>query len=113
MALYSELPIYRDTYKLIIEVFNIVKEFPREHKYYVGDDMRKSVFMLFKPIYRANSCKDKEEKIKYLDNFIDNFEELKIELKLCIDLHITTFKRAANALKLMESIGWKQSIMKK
>lgn len=45
MALYSELPIYRDTYKLIIEVFNIVKEFPREHKYYVGDDMRKSVFL--------------------------------------------------------------------
>ena len=32
MALYTELPVYRDTYQLILKVFEYTKDFPiREH----------------------------------------------------------------------------------
>lgn len=31
MALYTELPVYRDTYQLILRVFEITKEFSKEY----------------------------------------------------------------------------------
>lgn len=33
MALYTELPVYRDTYQLILKVFEYTKEFAKEYKY--------------------------------------------------------------------------------
>ena len=40
MALSHELPIYKDTYKLILLIFEHTKEFAREYKYTLGQDMR-------------------------------------------------------------------------
>ena len=36
MALYYELPVFRDVYKLILEIFEMTKTFPREYKYTLG-----------------------------------------------------------------------------
>ncbi len=44
MALYYELPVYRDTYKLTLKVFECTKEFPREYKYSLGQDMKRDAF---------------------------------------------------------------------
>ena len=33
MALYYDLPVYKDTYKLIIKIFYYAKDFSREYKY--------------------------------------------------------------------------------
>jgi hypothetical protein len=41
MALYYELPVYHDVYKLILRIFAYTTEFPREYKYTVGDDMQR------------------------------------------------------------------------
>jgi hypothetical protein len=40
MALHTELPVYRDTYKLVLEVFVSTKNFPKEYKYSLGRDIR-------------------------------------------------------------------------
>jgi hypothetical protein len=39
MALSHELPIYKDTYKLILLIFEYTKEFAREYKYTLGQDI--------------------------------------------------------------------------
>jgi len=39
MALSHELPIYKDTYKLILLIFEHTKEFFREYKYTLGQDI--------------------------------------------------------------------------
>ena len=41
MALYTELPVYRDTYQLILKVFEYTKEFAKEYKYTLGQDMKR------------------------------------------------------------------------
>jgi hypothetical protein len=33
MALYYELPVYRDVYKLILMIFECTKDFSKEYKY--------------------------------------------------------------------------------
>lgn len=54
MALSHELPIYKDTYKLILLVFEYTKEFAREYKYTLGQDMKRDSIQLVRSIYRAN-----------------------------------------------------------
>jgi hypothetical protein len=39
MVLRTELPVYRDTYKLVLEIFISTKNFPKEYKYRLGRDM--------------------------------------------------------------------------
>lgn len=39
MALYTDLLIYRDTYQLVLRVFEFTRELNREYKYTLGQDM--------------------------------------------------------------------------
>jgi len=41
MALYYDLPVYRDTYKLILKIFECTKDFSKEFKYTLGQDTAK------------------------------------------------------------------------
>ena len=42
MALYYDLPVDRDTYKLILKIFECTKDFSKEYKYTLGQDMKKN-----------------------------------------------------------------------
>jgi hypothetical protein len=80
MALYDELPVYRDVYKLILMMFECTKDFSKEYKYTLGQDMKRDALQLVRNIYRANKSANKKE---YLESFLDNFELLKLEIRLC------------------------------
>lgn len=41
MALYYQLPVYKDTYQLIMMVYEVTRQFPREYKYSLGQDMKR------------------------------------------------------------------------
>ena len=85
MALYYRLPVYQDTYKLVLKLFEVTKDFPREYKYTLGQDIKRDGVELVRSIYRANKSRDKKE---HLEEFLDNFEILKLEVRLCVDLRI-------------------------
>ena len=46
MALYYNLPVYRDTYKLILKIFEYSKDFPKDYKYTLGQDMNRDTLKL-------------------------------------------------------------------
>ena len=75
MVLYTELPVYRDTYNLVLKVFEITKDFPKEYKYSLGQDMKRDALQLVRSIYRANKSTQKKE---HLETFLDEFELLKL-----------------------------------
>ena len=85
MALYYELPVYKDTYQLIMEVYAVTKEFPREYKYSLGQDMKHDAMELVRCIYKANRSIQKKE---LLEQYLEQFELLKLELRISHDLHI-------------------------
>lgn len=58
--------------------------------------------MLICSIYRANKAKSKTE---YLETFLDDFEILKLEVRLCADMKILSIKKKAELASLMEGIG--------
>jgi hypothetical protein len=89
MALYYDLPVYRDTYKLILMIFETTKDFPKEYKYTLGQDMKRDALQLVRSIYRANKSAQKK---KHLETFLDEFELLTLEIRLSVDMKILSFK---------------------
>ena len=102
MALYYDLPVYKDTYQLILKIFELTKEFSREYKYTLGQDMKRDALQLVRSIYRANKASQKRE---HLEKFIDDFELLKLEIRLAVDMKIIPIRKQAELSLLLESIG--------
>ena len=74
MALYYDLPVFKDVYKLTLLIYSLTKDFPKEYKYTLGQDLKKDVMVLMRSIYRANKAQNKKE---YFEIFLDDFELLK------------------------------------
>ena len=114
MALSEELPIYRDTYKLLLEIYKVTNKFSREYKYSLGQDMKRDALILFRNIYRANVNLRKRA---FLEEFLSDYEILKLEIRLCRDLNIISIKKLAELSAVMDKIGkqataWKNSTPK-
>jgi hypothetical protein len=103
MALYYSLPVYRDTYKLVLKIFEITQNFSREYKYTLGQDMKRDAMQLVRSIYRANKATTKKR--EYLEDFLDDFELLKLEIRLCTDMKMLSVKKLCELSLLMEGIG--------
>ena len=102
MALYYDLPVFKDVYDLTLKVFELTGHFSREYKFTLGQDMKRDCIALVRSIYRANKNKERE---KYLEEFLDEFEVLKLEVRLCKDLRLITIKQQADLALSMEKIG--------
>lgn len=111
MALYYDLKVYKDVHNLILLLFHGVRTFPREHKYTIGQDMKRDGIVLVRSLYRANKAKSKKQ---YLDEFFDDFEVLKFEIRICHELRLLTGSKYAEIAALLEEIGkqvtgWRKS----
>jgi hypothetical protein len=101
MGLYETLPVY---------IYELTKHFPREYKYTIGQDMKRDAMQVVRSIYRANKYREKSE---HLHQFQDDFELLKLEIRLCHDLQLINTKRYSELIVLTEGIGkqvtgWRQ-----
>lgn len=90
MVLHTELPVYKDTYQLILKIFEIIKEFSKEYKFTLGQDMKRDALHLIRSIYRANKHKNRAE---HLEVFLDELELLKLEIRLCVDMKLLPIKK--------------------
>lgn len=102
MVLYTELPVYRDTYQLILRIFEITKEFSKEYKYTIGQDMKRDALSLMRSIYRANKH---DNRTAHLEVFLDELELLKLEIRLCVDMKLMPIRKQAVISELLERIG--------
>ena len=66
MAQYEHLPIYKQTYDILLRTMTATKDFPREYKYTLGQKIKDELIEMVVLIYRANSAKDKQEHIQQI-----------------------------------------------
>lgn len=64
MAKYDELPVFKASHDLLLEIFRFTKEFTKEYKYTVGESLKKETLELITPIYRTNGRVDKRETLQ-------------------------------------------------
>ena len=87
MALYYDLQVYKDVYRFTLLLFQYTKDFPKEYKYSLGEDIRRDSIVQIRSIYRTNKASDKTPQ---LDSFLDDFELLKFELRLIKNLNLVS-----------------------
>ena len=111
MALYYYLPVYKASYDLLLAIFQLTKNFSREYKYTIGQDLKKITTEMILNIYRANSASDKKEIIQ---KGRENIEIIKLYVRLLKDLKQISVKKLIHVNELIESVskqltGWQAS----
>ena len=114
VVLYQDLPVFADVYKLTLRIFAVTQDFPREYKFTLGSDMKRDALVLLRSIYRINKARDK---VAHLESFLDDFELLKLEIRLSADLKILSLRKQAHLAELTDTIGrqitgWRNASLK-
>jgi hypothetical protein len=112
MALYSELPVYKASYDLLMEIFQFTKEFSKEYKYTVGESLKKETIELLTLIFRANSRPDKD---MVLQEARERIEVIRLFIRLMKDLQQISLKKFVQVNQKVEEVskqltGWQKSM---
>jgi hypothetical protein len=54
MATYDNLPVYKASYDLLLALFQVTKNFSREYKYTVGQELKQEAVKMIIMIFHAN-----------------------------------------------------------
>lgn len=91
MALFTELPVYKLGYDLLIQTYKRTAVFSREYKYTIGERLKNETTDMLINIYKANKSK-KETRQQYIDGARQNVEVVRLLVRLCKDLKIIGMK---------------------
>jgi len=110
MGKYDELPVYKASYDLLVEIFRFTKNFIREYKYTVGESLKKETLELITLIYRANSRRDK---FAVIQEARERIEVIRLFVRLLKDLQQISLKKFVNVNKQIENVskqltGWQK-----
>ena len=91
MALFTQLPVYKLGYDLIIELYKRTAVFAREYKYTLGERLKNETTDMLINVYKSNKSK-KETRLQYIDIARQNIEVARLLLRICKDLKIIGIK---------------------
>lgn len=111
MRLHSELPVYKATYDMLLEIFQLCRNFSREYKFTVGESLKKETIDLLTLIFRANSRPDKQS---VLTEARERIEVIRLFIRLMMDLKQLNMKQFVRVNESVETVskqltGWQKS----
>ena len=87
MALFTNLPVYKLGYDLLIEIYKRTKSFSREYKYTLGEKLKEESLEMLINIYKANKSR-KENRLENIEQARKNVEVIRLLLRITKDLKI-------------------------
>ena len=100
MTAYYNLPVYKQSYDLLLDIFKLTKDFSREYKYTIGEELKKEIISMIMNIFKANRS---DEKVKYINIARENIEAVRLLIRLLKDLkQITVAKIAELNMEISE-----------
>ncbi len=111
MAQYQHLPIYKQTYDVLLRTMMATKDFPREYKYTLGQKIKDELIELVVLIYRANSATDKAQ---HIESIVERVQAIQLMMRLAHDMKILTRRHYAALSEMTDSLakqaqGWLKS----
>ena len=112
MALFSELPVYKESYDLLTDLFRYVKDFHRDYKYTIGESIKKETIDMMMCVYRANSTRTKGPLIQQAR---EHTEVIRLLLRICKDLRQISLEKFVTLNQRVESVSkqlaaWQKSM---
>lgn len=102
-AIYSNLPVYRDCYAVMLEFAKIRGQLPRDTRYTIAQDLGKVLVAMMVTIYRANSSRP--DKARLIAELRRMAVETQIYFRLLSDMHQLGAQKAAFFMDKVSSIG--------
>jgi len=112
MTLYNNLPVYKTSYDLLLNLFKFSNSFSRDYKYTLGENIKKEVIDLISNIYFCNrEIKGRKEKVVQA---LKSIETVRLYLRLLKDLKQINLKKFIILNEQIESISkqltaWRKS----
>ena len=109
----TQLPVFVKMYELNLMLMRLVNKFPKQYKYNLGNEIIKTSLRLFKHLFSANRERDnKVKRGQHLEEFLDDYDLLKVLIRITNEERLISIKDTANLALLTESIskqinGWK------
>ena len=88
MALYYNLPVYKESYDLLLQVFEVVKKTAREYKFTLGERLKNEVTDLLVFIYEASRTAINSEKNVFIKQALNSLEKVRLYTRLFKDLNV-------------------------
>jgi hypothetical protein len=103
-------PIYLAIFKLIKYLYLVIRNYPKEYKYTLGEDTLKLAWATLDCVMEVNSVSNREKE-KSITEAITIFNRLKFRLRLASENKLLSHKSYAHILKQRKEIdkmlfGW-------
>ncbi|MCI5220349.1 MAG: four helix bundle protein [Candidatus Electrothrix sp. LOE2] len=101
----ERLPIWRDANRLLLEIEQAVRQFPRYHKYAAGADLRQQAMLICRLLVRALSAAEgqRAEQVGQLRHAVD---DLKVLIQLAKEVKaFQNFRQFEEISKLAVAVG--------
>lgn len=104
MGHYTKLQIFVDSYEMVKLLLPKINKINKSYKYIIGEEAKRSAIRMLSLINIINTTENMSERLKYMKQFQCYFENIKLCMKLCIDLNLLSAKEFSNIYPLMKNI---------
>ena len=110
MALYIELPVFKKSYDLVIELFDLYTNLPKSFKYTLGQRIQLESIEMIVNIYKANAH---SEKVPFILKIREHIEIIRLLIRILHDTKQISLKRMVLVNVMIEEIskqlvGWQK-----
>lgn len=102
MAIYDNLPVFKDTYDLLLQIIRMSMNLQRDFRYTIGERLKIEIMDLCIYIYKANGSYEKQEFIKQAR---ERMVVVKLQVRVLHDVKQISVKQFAMLADKMESIS--------
>lgn len=102
MAIYDNLPVFKASYDLLLEIYRLSENLKRDYRYTLGENLKQETMAMMVGIYKANSM---EDKTTLLGEAREKLVAVKLYIRLLHDLKQLSVKQFALLCVHTESIS--------
>lgn len=114
MALYTELKVYEECYRLFLQLVTSTSRMQRDYRYSIGEQVKRSAMDMIVLIFKANKSYNKCE---YIATAREKLVEVQVLLRVFNDLKQISDKQFAMFMEITVSVSkqlaaWEHSASK-
>ena len=111
MAGYKDLKVWQKSMDLAVEIYQLVKNLPKEETYGLGDQMRRAAVSIPSNIAEGHGRGADIDFSRFLSIAQGSKSELETQLELCNRLGFLSLEQTAKSLSLLAEIGKMLTVM--
>lgn len=102
---FRDLNVWQKAHILVLEVYKITKEFPKEERFGIVSQLRRSASSIPTNIVEGHKRKSRKEFLNFLNTADSSLEETKYHILLSKDLGYIKEKEFSELNKLCDEVG--------